>query len=57
MTIPERAEFLLALVTADQMMVPAPLAKKLAECQTWLETMAEDRADPLRSIDGDKGAE
>ncbi len=41
MTIPERSKFVLALVTADQMMIPAPLARKLAECQDWLEEMAE----------------
>ena len=57
MTIPERAKFILAMVSNDQLMIPAPLARKLGECQDWLESMAETDADPREKIDHDKGDE
>ena len=50
MTIPQRAAFVLAMVSADQLMTPASMARKLAECQDWLEDMS--KADELKLVEG-----
>ncbi len=43
MTIPERAKFLLAIITNEQLQVSAAIAKPLAECQEWLESMTPEQ--------------
>ena len=40
MTIPERAQFLLGIVTNEKLSISAALAAPLAECQEWLKSMA-----------------
>lgn len=37
----EKAAFVLAMISSDQVSIPASMAKNLAECQQWLESMTE----------------
>lgn len=36
----EKAQFVLAIISSDQVSIPASLAKQLVECQEWLELFA-----------------
>ena len=36
MTDKEKAEFILAILDNDGVMIPAALAEKLVECKTWM---------------------
>ena len=47
MTDSEKAAFVLEMISNDNVSIPASLARKLAECQVWLETLT----DPKRGLE------
>lgn len=53
MTIPERAAFVLAIITNENLQISAGIAAPLVECQDWLKSMTPEVVEfPKEVTDG-----
>ncbi len=45
----EKAQFILAVISNENLQISAAMAKPMAECQEWLEALAGSTGDPATS--------
>jgi hypothetical protein len=50
MTIPERAAFVLAIITNEKLQISAGIAAPLVECQDWLRSMTPEVVEFLKEV-------